>query len=336
MELLGTVVLITIKSVIFIVGMFLAAAYLTLLERKFAGHVQQRPGPLHVGYHGLLQPIADALKVLTKEDLLPNDVDKFLFYLASLMAFVPAIMILAVVPFGEPFTIFGFEIKPYIADLNIGLILALAFGSISIYGVIFAGWASNSKYPMIGSLRKAAVLIGYEVALGFAIVGPIMQAGTFSLKEIVEAQSGLWFIIPNILGFVVIVFSILAETGRTPFDVQEAEAELVSGYNTEYTGMKFGLFPLAEWYIGTFVLSAIAVILFFGGWQPFPFLGFLPIPEIVWFFIKVFALFMFFLWVHWTLPRYRVDQITDLAWKIMLPLALANIFIVALWVIFIG
>ena len=336
MELIGVIVGISIKALIFIIGMFLGAAYLTWIERKFAGHIQQRPGPLHVGYHGLLQPIADALKVLTKEDLVPEGVDKFLFYLASLMAFVPAIMILAVVPFGEPFKIFGLEIKPYITDLNIALILALAFGSISIYGVIFAGWASNSKYPMIGGLRKAAVLIGYEVALGFAMVGPIMQAGSFSLKEIVEAQSSYWFIIPNILGFVVILFAILAETGRTPFDVQEAEAELVSGYNTEYTAMKFGLFPLAEWYIATFVLSAIAVILFFGGWQPFPLLGWLPIPGIVWFFVKVFALFMFFLWVHWTLPRYRVDQITELAWKIMLPLALANIFIVALWVIIVG
>jgi NADH-quinone oxidoreductase subunit H len=336
MELLGTVIGVTVKSLIFIIVMFLAAAYLTLLERKFAGHVQQRPGPLHVGPHGFLQPIADALKVLTKEDLVPDSVDKVLFYMASLLAFVPAIMILAVVPFGEPFTVFGLEIKPYITDLNIGVLLALAFGSLAIYGVIFAGWASNSKYPMIGGLRKAAVLIGYEVALGFAMVGPIMQAGSFSLREIVEAQSGMWFIIPNILAFVVIIFAILAETGRTPFDVQEAEAELVGGYITEYTGMKFGLFPLAEWYIATFVLSAIAVILFFGGWQPLPLMGWLPIPDIVWFFIKVFLLFMFFLWVHWTLPRYRVDQITELAWKVMLPLALANILVVALWIIFIG
>ncbi|WP_457621647.1 NADH-quinone oxidoreductase subunit NuoH [Persephonella sp.] len=336
MELLGTVIGVTVKSLVFIIVMFLAAAYLTLLERKFAGHVQQRPGPLHVGPHGLLQPIADALKVLTKEDLVPDSVDKVLFYMASLLAFVPAIMILAVVPFGEPFTIFGIEIKPYITDLNIAILLALAFGSLSIYGVIFAGWASNSKYPMIGGLRKAAVLIGYEVALGFAMVGPIMQAGSFSLKEIVEAQSGMWFIIPNVLAFVVIIFAILAETGRTPFDVQEAEAELVGGYITEYTGMKFGLFPLAEWYIATFVLSAITVILFFGGWQPLPLMGWLPIPDIVWFFTKVFLLFMFFLWVHWTLPRYRVDQITELAWKVMLPLALANILVVALWIIFIG
>ncbi len=336
MELLGTVVVLTIKSLIFILGMFLGAAYLTLLERKFAGHVQQRPGPLHVGPHGFLQPIADALKVLTKEDLVPDSVDKFLFYLASLMAFVPAIMILAVVPFGDPFTIFGVEIKPYITDLNVGILLALAFGSISLYGVIFAGWASNSKYPMIGSLRKAAVLIGYEVALGFAIAGPIMMAGSFSLREIVEAQQNIWFIIPNILAFVVIIFCILAETGRTPFDVQEAEAELVGGYVTEYTGMKFGLFPLAEWYIATFVLSAITVILFFGGWNPLPLMGWLPIPAFVWFFIKVFLLFMFFLWVHWTLPRYRVDQITELAWKVMLPLALANILVVAVWIMIFG
>ncbi len=330
MEMLGTIIGVTIKSLVFVVGMFLAAAYLTLIERKFAGHVQQRPGPLHVGYHGILQPIADALKVLTKEDLVPNNVDKVLFYLASLLAFVPAIMILSVIPFGEPFTIFGFEIKPYITDLNVGLILALAFGSISIYGVIFAGWASNSKYPMIGGLRKAAVLIGYEVALGFAMVGPIMMAGSFSLKEIVHAQNGFFgtFIWYQPIAFIVILFAILAETGRTPFDVQEAEAELVSGYNTEYSGMKFGLFPLAEWYIGTFVLSAIAVILFFGGWKGPEIFG--PFSPFVWFFLKVFMMFMFFLWVHWTLPRYRVDQITEIAWKVMLPLSLLNIFITAI------
>ncbi len=333
-ELILTSIAIGIKSVIFIIGMFLLAAYLTWIERKFAGHVQQRPGPLHVGWHGLLQPIADALKVLTKEDIVPSGVDKVLFYLASLLAFVPAIMILAVVPFGQPVNLFGFEIKPYITDLNVGLILALAFGSISIYGVIFAGWASNSKYPMIGGLRKAAVLIGYEVALGFAMVGPIMQAGTFSLKGIVEAQQGLWFIIPNILGFVVILFAILAETGRTPFDVQEAEAELVSGYNTEYSAMKFGLFPLAEWYIATFVLSAIAVILFFGGWNGPHIFG--PISPFVWFFLKLAMMFMFFLWVHWTLPRYRVDQITELAWKVMLPLSLLNILVVAIWIMIFG
>lgn len=330
MEMLATVIGVVIKSLIFIVGMFLAAAYLTLIERKFAGHVQQRPGPLHVGFHGLLQPIADALKVLTKEDLVPNNVDKVLFYLASLLAFVPAIMILAVIPFGEPFTIFGIEIKPYITDLNIGLILALAFGSISIYGVIFAGWASNSKYPMIGGLRKAAVLIGYEVALGFAMVGPIMMAGSFSLREIVYAQEGFFgaFIWYQPIAFIVILFAILAETGRTPFDVQEAEAELVSGYNTEYSGMKFGLFPLAEWYIGTFVLSAIAVILFFGGWKGPEIFG--ALSPFIWFFLKVFMMFMFFLWVHWTLPRYRVDQITEIAWKVMLPLSLLNIFITAI------
>ena len=333
-ELIITSIAIGIKSVIFIIGMFLLAAYLTWIERKFAGHVQQRPGPLHVGWHGLLQPIADALKVLTKEDIVPQGVDKFLFYLASLLAFVPAIMILAVVPFGQPVNLFGFEIKPYITDLNVGLILALAFGSISIYGVIFAGWASNSKYPMIGGLRKAAVLIGYEVALGFAMVGPIMQAGTFSLKGIVEAQQGLWFIIPNILGFVVILFAILAETGRTPFDVQEAEAELVSGYNTEYSAMKFGLFPLAEWYIATFVLSAIAVILFFGGWNGPHIFG--PVSPFIWFFLKLAMMFMFFLWVHWTLPRYRVDQITELAWKVMLPMSLINILVVAIWIMIFG
>ena len=333
-ELIITSIAIGIKSLVFIVGMFLLAAYLTWIERKFAGHVQQRPGPLHVGWHGLLQPIADALKVLTKEDIVPQGVDRFLFYLASLLAFVPAIMILAVVPFGEPINIFGYEIKPYITDLNVGLILALAFGSISIYGVIFAGWASNSKYPMIGGLRKAAVLIGYEVALGFAMVGPIMQAGTFSLKGIVEAQQGLWFIIPNVLGFIVILFAILAETGRTPFDVQEAEAELVSGYNTEYSAMKFGLFPLAEWYIATFVLSAIAVILFFGGWNGPHIFG--PISPFVWFFLKLAMMFMFFLWVHWTLPRYRVDQITELAWKVMLPLSLVNILVVAIWIMIFG
>ncbi len=329
MELLAVIIGIVIKSLIFIIGMFLLAAYLTLVERKFAGHVQQRPGPLHVGFHGLLQPIADALKVLTKEDIVPNFVDKKLFYLASLMAFVPAIMILAVIPFGEPIKLFGLEIKPYISDVNVALILALAFGSISIYGVIFAGWASNSKYPMIGGLRKAAVLIGYEVALGFALVGPIMLAGSFSLREIVEAQQGFFgaFIWYQPLAFVVYLFSVLAETGRTPFDVQEAEAELVAGYNTEYSGMKFGLFPLAEWYIATFVLSALAVILFFGGWNGPHIFG--ALSPYIWFLLKLFLVFMFLLWVHWTLPRYRVDQITEIAWKVMLPLTFLNIFITA-------
>jgi NADH-quinone oxidoreductase subunit H len=316
--------------------MFLLAAYLTLVERKFAGHIQQRPGPLHVGFHGLLQPIADALKVITKEDLVPDFVDKVLFYMASLLAFVPAIMILAVIPFGEKITIFGYELKPYITDLNVGLILALALGSISIYGVIFAGWASNSKYPMIGGLRKAAVLIGYEVALGFALVGPIMMAGSFSLREIVEAQQGFFgaFIWYQPIAFIVFLFAILAETGRTPFDVQEAEAELVSGYNTEYSGMKFGLFPLAEWYIATFVLSAIAVILFFGGWNGPHIFG--AFSSYIWFLLKLGLVFMFLLWVHWTLPRYRVDQITDSAWKVMLPLTFINIFLTAFIVVIKG
>ncbi len=336
MELIGVILGLVVKSVIFVIGMFLLAAYLTLVERKFAGHIQQRPGPLHVGFHGLLQPIADALKVITKEDLVPDFVDKLLFYMASLLAFVPAIMILAVIPFGEKITLFGYELKPYITDLNVGLILALALGSISIYGVIFAGWASNSKYPMIGGLRKAAVLIGYEVALGFALVGPIMMAGSFSLREIVEAQQGFFgaFIWYQPIAFIVFLFAILAETGRTPFDVQEAEAELVSGYNTEYSGMKFGLFPLAEWYIATFVLSAIAVILFFGGWNGPHIFG--PFSSYIWFLLKLGIVFMFLLWVHWTLPRYRVDQITELAWKVMLPLTFINIFLTAFIVVIKG
>ena len=336
MELIGVILGLVVKSVIFVIGMFLLAAYLTLVERKFAGHIQQRPGPLHVGFHGLLQPIADALKVITKEDLVPDFVDKVLFYMASLLAFVPAIMILAVIPFGEKVTLFGYELKPYITDLNVGLILALALGSISIYGVIFAGWASNSKYPMIGGLRKAAVLIGYEVALGFALVGPIMMAGSFSLREIVEAQQGFFgaFIWYQPIAFIVFLFAILAETGRTPFDVQEAEAELVSGYNTEYSGMKFGLFPLAEWYIATFVLSAIAVILFFGGWNGPHIFG--PFSSYIWFLLKLGIVFMFLLWVHWTLPRYRVDQITELAWKVMLPLTFINIFLTAFIVVIKG
>lgn len=315
-------------------------AFLTWVERKVAAHIQRRPGPMVVGWHGLLQPLADGVKLLTKEDLFPRYGDKFLYHLAIILALVPATLVFSIVPFGPEFEIFGYKVKPILSDVNVGLLLVFALGSMAVYAVALAGWASNSKYPLIASMRKAGVLVSYEVVITFAVMGPIILAGTLSTYEIVEKQveQKLWYIWLQPIAFVVYMFAALAEMGRVPFDVQEAEAELVTGFTVEYGGMKFGLFPLVEWYIEGLTLSAIAVVLFFGGWSPIniPFVGFVdplfflgPLSPFVWFILKTTALFLFILWLHWTLPRYRIDQITQSAWKIMLPLTLFNIVITA-------
>ena len=233
------------------------------------------------------------------------------------------------IPFGPEFTLFGYEIKPIIADVNIALLVVFAMGSLAVYGTIFSGWASNSKYAFIGSLRKAAVIIAYEVVLGFAVLGVVLLAGTLSTVGIVEAQieRGVWFVFYQPVAFILYLFCMLAESGRVPFDIQEAEAELVTGYNVEYGGMKFGIFPLAEWYLNVMALSAIAVVLFFGGWSGPNILG--PLSPYFWFVVKMFGLVFFVLWLHWTLPRFQAKDVTEIAWKIMLPLALANIIVTA-------
>jgi len=238
-------------------------------------------------------------------------------------------MLFAVIPFGPSFKLFGVEVKPIVADVNVAVLLVFAFGSLLVYGTIFSGWASNSKYAFIGSLRKAAVIIGYEVVLGFSVLGVILLAGTMSTTGIVQAQieRGVWFIVYQPVAFVLYLFCMLAESGRVPFDIQEAEAELVTGYNVEYGGMRFGVFPLAEWYLNVMALSAIAVVLFLGGWSGPHIFG--PLSPYLWFLIKMFGLVFFVLWLHWTLPRFQAKDITEIGWKVMLPLAILNVVITA-------
>jgi len=341
MESVVVALVVALIKILVILGIVLGiGAYLTWVERKVAAHIQRRPGPMVVGWHGLLQPLADGLKLITKEDLFPRYGNRFLYNLAVVLALVPATLVFAVVPFGPEFEVFGYRVKPILTDVNVALLLVFGLGSLAVYAVALAGWASNSKYPLIGSMRKAGIIISYEVAITFAVMGPIILAGTLSTYQIVENQieQKLWYVWVQPVAFVVYMFSLLAETGRVPFDIQEAEAELVTGFTVEYGGMKFGLFPLVEWYIEVLSLSAIAVVLFFGGWSPIniPFVGFVdplfflgPLSPYVWFLLKVTALFLFILWLHWTLPRYRIDQITEMAWKVMLPLALGNIVFTA-------
>ena len=251
----------------------LGIAYLQLVERKVLGFMQVRLAPRRVGWHGLLQPIADAIKLLIKEDVIPERADRFLFTLAPIATVVPALAALAVIPFaGESFTVFGYEVNPWITDLNVGLLYLLAISSLGIYGIILGGWASNSKYSLLGALRSTAQMISYEVPLGFAIIGVMMLSETASMTQIVESQrtAGMWYIVPQIVGFFCFFISSVAETNRIPFDLPEAETELVAGFHTEYSGMKFAFFFLGE-YTNMIVVSSIVTILFFGGWmRPFP------------------------------------------------------------------
>ena len=328
-----------IKGIVILGVLLLTVAYLTFAERKFLGYMQVRLGPNRVGPKGWLQPIADGLKLFTKEDLVPGRAERFVFMLAPILIFAPAILVWAVIPFGEPFTIGGVEIQPFLADINIAVLFVLAVSTIGVYGIILGGWASNNKFSLMGGLRSAAQMVSYEVPMGFAVVSVLLMAGTLSLVGIVEAQSdyGLWFIFPGILGFGIYFVCGVAETNRNPFDLPEAEAELVAGFHTEYSGMKFAFFYLAE-YANMLVVSSLAVILFFGGWlRPFPnveFLAFLDlVPPFFWYAGKVLAFIFVFIWFRGTFPRYRFDQLMQIGWKWLLPLSLANVMLVALGVL---
>ena len=288
----------------------LVVAYMTYMERKVIGHMQVRLGPMRVGPHGLLQPIADGLKLFLKEDIIPREADKGVFLIAPLLALIPAFIVYSVIPFSEGFSI---------ANLNIGLLFIVGVSSLGIFGVVMAGWASGSKYSMLGAFRSAAQMISYEIFLGFALIGPLMVAGTLNMKGIVEGQQEIWYIVYQPLAFVLFFIAGLAETNRVPFDLPEAETELVAGFHTEYSGMKFAFFFMAE-YANMLIICSVAAVVFFGGY-----LG--PIiPGAHWFIIKVLLGMFFMMWLRATLPRFRYDQLMRLGWKIMFPLALANIF----------
>jgi NADH-quinone oxidoreductase subunit H len=300
------------------------AAYLVFAERRILAWVQDRKGPNRVGPFGLLQPLADLIKLLTKEDFLPAAADKWLFYLAPAMAAIPAIMIFAVIPFGAPLVIAGHTVPLVVADLNIGLLFFLALSSIAVYGVAIGGWASNSKYSLLGGIRGLAQLISYELSMGLSLVPIVMLARSFSLTEIVNAQATVPFIVYQPLAFIIFLISITAECKRIPFDLPEAEGELVAGFHTEYSGMRFGLFFVGE-YINIIVLGGLATTLFLGGWHG-PLL-----PPVVWFSLKTLAFAFFFIWMRGTLPRLRYDQLMHLGWKVLTPLSLVNILATAWW-----
>ncbi len=321
--------------VLLFLGVLPLITYLTFAERKILGYMQARVGPNRVGPWGILQPLADVMKLLVKEDTTPKEAVKWAFILAPCLVVGPAFIIFSVIPIGpragEPGALSWF-----ITDVNAGMLFIVAMATIGVYGLIIGGWASNNKFSLMGGLRSAAQMISYEVPQGLAVVGPLMLAGTMSLVGIVEAQrtAGWWYIVPQIVAFFIYLVAGVAETNRNPFDLPEAESELVAGFHTEYSGMRFALFFLGE-YANMIVISAVATTLFLGGWlRPFPnvealaFLDLVPGP--VWFFLKM-AVFLFaYIWFRGTFPRYRFDQLMDLGWKWMIPLALANIFVTGL------
>lgn len=320
-----------IKILIVLLALILLAAYLTFFERKLLAYMQIRLGPNRVGPKGWLQPIADALKLFVKEDLTPSFSQKLVFLLGPILIIVPALVVFAVIPFGPTPNLL-------ITDVNIGILFILAVSSLGVYGIILGGWASNSKFSLMGGLRSAAQLISYEVPMGFSVVTVLILAKSLSLVRIVEAQreAGVWFVFPGFVAFFIYFICGVAETNRNPFDLPEAESELVAGYHTEYSGMKFAFYFLAE-YANMVVISALATLMFFGGWlRPFPnvaALAFLDVvPPLIWFLFKVAGFLFLYIWFRGTFPRYRFDQLMGLGWKVLLPVSLANLLVVAWFV----
>ena len=339
MPVITFIIVSVIKSAITLFVLLTAVAYTVWLERKVVGHMQNRWGPTRVGPFGLLQPAADGIKFLFKEDLTPPHVYKPLYIAAPLIAVIFALTSIAVIPIGNSITIAGYSIPLQITDVNIGLLLVLGVTSMGVYGVALAGWSSNNKYSLLGGLRASAQMVSYEISLGLSLVGVLIMAGSFSLRDIVNAQSGhFWGFIPRwnifqgqFIGFFVYLMAAYAETNRIPFDLPEAETELVAGYHTEYSAMKFAMFFMAE-YANMITVACLATLLFFGGWHG-PVFG-PPILQallpVFWFVVKVFVFLFIYIWVRGTLPRFRYDQLMAFGWKFLLPLALVNLVATAI------
>jgi len=315
-----------VKGIIVISLLMLAAAYMTFMERVVMARMQLRLGPNRVGPFGLLQPIADGIKLLSKESFQPANADIFTYWLAPGISLFTALFVFVVIPFGGTVTVFGHQVALRIADVNAGIVFLLAFSSLAVYGVVLAGWSSNDRYSLLGGLRGTAQMISYEIPMGISILTVILSAGTLNLTEIVEAQRTHWFIWTNPISFIIYMITMFAETNRAPFDLPEAEQELTGGYHTEYGGMKFAIFFLGE-YVNMLAVSAIAVTLFFGGW-----LGPWDIP-ILWFVVKVFLFIFFFMWVRATMPRFRYGQLMDFGWKVLVPLATINLLVTAYFIL---
>ena len=329
---IGDYIEILVKIVI-LFGVFLTGfAYLTLFERRVLAFIQTRVGPNRVGPGGFLQPAADGLKLLFKEDLIPEKADRFLFVMAPIAMVVTALMAVAIVPFGPPIELFGRTIELQLVDINVAVLFFLGMGSLAVYGVVLAGWASNNKYALIGGLRASSQMISYELGMGLAVLGVVMLAGSLSMVDIINAQAnGRWFIFLQPLGFLIFCITMVAETKRAPFDLPEAEQELVAGFHTEYSGMKFSMFYMGE-YISMIIISAIASTLYLGGWRG-PFAEQIPLLGPVYLFLKTMVFLFVFVWLRASFPRLRYDRLMDVGWKILLPLSVLNLVITAIAIV---
>ena len=331
--MIDTLVIPLLKIVIVLNATLVAVTYMVLLERKVIAWAQSRLGPMRVGPYGILQPVADAVKLMIKEDITPVRADKWLFTLAPILSMVPALIVYAVIPFGPEVSLFGRKVTLQITDINVGLLYVVSVASVGVYGIILAGYASNSKYPLLAGLRASAQLISYEVAVTLTLVSVVIMSGTLSMAGIVQAQydKHFWFIFAQPIAFVIVLIGGLAETNRAPFDLPEAEQELTGGFHTEYSGMRFALFFLAE-YANMIVVSSVVTTLFLGGWlPPFPNVSWLSffhyIPSWTWFLLKSFVFLYLFIWIRATLPRYRYDQLMNLGWKVLIPIAILNLVV---------
>jgi len=340
---IGEIILISLAKILLIITLlFLTVAYLTFFERKISAWAQNRIGPNRVGWKGLLQPFADVFKLLLKEDIVPEKADRIVHSLAPVIALFVAFSTFAVIPFGPEVHLFGYDIPLVVADVNMGILFVLALTSLAVYGLTLAGWSSGSKYSLLGGIRSSAQMISYEISMGFSIGGVLLLSESLRPIAIVESQSGwMWNAIVQPIGFITFLVSAFAETNRLPFDLPEAEPELVGGFHTEYSSMKFAGFFLSE-YANMIIASALIVTLYLGGWQ-IPYVDLLGLPsglvallQIGAFILKLVLLLFFFLWVRWSLPRFRYDQLMNLGWKVMFPLSLVNIIWVALLIMIFG